>query len=114
MPEVSPKPQDASEPDGSETTANKSAEKREGGRESAGGKGRGREGEREWAGEEGRGRGEGERCGEVTEVPELVPLQVIERNRLSLGEILALPRFGTYSPGEPSKVGVAGGRGWQA
>ena len=33
-----------------------------------------------------------------------LPVQVIERNRLSLAEILALPRFRDYTPGEPSKV----------
>ena len=33
-----------------------------------------------------------------------LPVQVIERNRLTLAEILTLPRFRDYRPGEPSKV----------
>ena len=36
--------------------------------------------------------------------PEPLPVQVIERNRLSMAEIRALPRFRDYSPGTPSKV----------
>ena len=35
---------------------------------------------------------------------EPLPVQVIERNRLSLEEIRKLPRFGDYAPGLPSKV----------
>ena len=37
--------------------------------------------------------------------PDPLPVQVIERNRLSVAEIRALPRFRDYSPGAPSKVG---------
>ncbi len=37
------------------------------------------------------------------EAPPL-PLQVVERSRLSEGEIKAIPKFKDYSPGEPSKV----------
>ena len=33
-----------------------------------------------------------------------LPLQVVERNRLSVAEIRALPRFKDYSAGEPSNV----------
>jgi len=32
-------------------------------------------------------------------------VEVIERNRLTLAEILGQPRFRDYTPGEPSKVG---------
>ena len=35
---------------------------------------------------------------------EPLPIQVIERNRLSVAEIRALPRFKDYSPGVPTKV----------
>ena len=35
---------------------------------------------------------------------EPLPVQVIERNRLSVEEIRKLPRFEDYSPGLPSKV----------
>lgn len=38
------------------------------------------------------------------DVPPL-PIQVIERNRLTEMEIRALPRFKDYTPGTPSKVG---------
>jgi len=38
-------------------------------------------------------------------VPPPLPVEVIERNRLTLAEILVLPRFRDYTPGEPSKVG---------
>lgn len=37
---------------------------------------------------------------------EPLPVQVIERNRLSLDEIRKLPRFEDYTPGLPSKVGA--------
>ena len=37
-------------------------------------------------------------------VPPPLPVEVIERNRLALAEILVLPRFRDYTPGEPSKV----------
>ena len=33
-----------------------------------------------------------------------LPIQVIERNRLSEAEIAALPRFKGHNPGEPSEV----------
>ena len=36
--------------------------------------------------------------------PEPLPIQIIERNRLSVAEIRALPRFRDYSPGVPNKV----------
>ena len=36
-------------------------------------------------------------------VPPL-PLEVIERNRLTVAEIRALPRFKDHTPGEPNKV----------
>lgn len=36
--------------------------------------------------------------------PPPLPVQVIERNRLTVAEILALPRFHDYTPGHPSKV----------
>lgn len=36
--------------------------------------------------------------------PEPLPVQVIERNRLNIAEIRALPRFRDYSPGTPNKV----------
>lgn len=39
---------------------------------------------------------------------EPLPVQVIERNRLSLEEIRKLPRFEDYTPGLPSKVGGCG------
>ena len=45
-----------------------------------------------------------QQAGSTSPPPPPLPLQVIERNRLTLAEILALPRFGDYSPGEPSKV----------
>lgn len=35
-----------------------------------------------------------------------LPIQVIERNRLSAAEIAALPRFKGHSVGDPSQVGV--------
>ena len=35
---------------------------------------------------------------------EPLPVQVIERNRLSVAEIQALPKFRDYSPGIPNKV----------
>ena len=35
-----------------------------------------------------------------------LPLQVVERNRLSVAEIRALPRFKDYSAGEPSNVSI--------
>lgn len=38
------------------------------------------------------------------DIPPL-PLEVLERNRLSETEIRAIPRFANYTPGEPSKVG---------
>ena len=41
--------------------------------------------------------------GEREDVPAL-PLQVIERNRLSAEQIKQLPRFKNYSPGEPTPV----------
>ena len=36
--------------------------------------------------------------------PEPLPVQIIERNRLSVAEIRALPRFKDYSPGTPNEV----------
>ena len=42
--------------------------------------------------------------GAVANMPLPLPVQVIERNRLTLAEILTLPRFRGYRPGEPSKV----------
>ena len=42
--------------------------------------------------------------GEAADMPLPLPVQVIERNRLTLAEILTLPRFQDYRPGEPSKV----------
>ena len=49
----------------------------------------------------------GPKAGEVggAGVPPPLPVEVIERNRLTLAEILTLPRFRDYKPGEPSKVG---------
>ena len=41
--------------------------------------------------------------GERGDVPAL-PLQLIERNRLSTEQIKQLPRFKNYSPGEPTSV----------
>ncbi len=40
----------------------------------------------------------------VAEVPVQLPVQVIERNRLTEAEIRALPRFRNYQPGPPTKV----------
>lgn len=45
-------------------------------------------------------------------VPPPLPVEVIERNRLTLAEILVLPRFRDYTPGEPSKVGKVQ-QGWE-
>ena len=42
--------------------------------------------------------------GAAADMPLPLPVQVIERNRLTLAEILTLPRFRDYRPGEPSKV----------
>ena len=42
--------------------------------------------------------------GVSADMPLPLPVQVIERNRLTLAEILTLPRFRDYRPGEPSKV----------
>ena len=42
---------------------------------------------------------------------EPLPVQVIERNRLSLEEIRKLPRFGDYAPGLPAKVGACAVQG---
>ena len=41
--------------------------------------------------------------GEDEVVPAL-PLQVIERNRLTTDQIRKLPRFASYSPGQPTSV----------
>ena len=41
--------------------------------------------------------------GESEDVPAL-PLQLIERNRLSTEQIKQLPRFKNYSPGKPTSV----------
>lgn len=35
-----------------------------------------------------------------------LPIQVIERNRLSKAELAALPRFKGHDPGEPSEVSI--------
>ncbi|XP_064404701.1 RNA-binding protein 41-like isoform X2 [Halichondria panicea] len=40
----------------------------------------------------------------VAEGPVQLPIQVIERNRLTEAEIRALPRFRNYQPGPPTKV----------
>ena len=37
-------------------------------------------------------------------LPPPLPLEVIERNRFTVAEIQALPRFKDYAPGEPNKV----------
>ena len=42
--------------------------------------------------------------GVAAAMPLPLPVQVIERNRLTLAEILTLPRFRDYRSGEPSKV----------
>ena len=42
----------------------------------------------------------------VAEGPVQLPIQVIERNRLTEAEIRALPRFRNYQPGPPTKVMV--------
>ncbi len=49
------------------------------------------------------GGGGGDSAGREKKVPPL-PIQVIERNRLSEAEIAALPRFKDHTPGEPSEV----------
>lgn len=42
--------------------------------------------------------------GAAAAMPLPLPVQVIERNRLTLAEILTLPKFRDYRSGEPSKV----------
>lgn len=48
----------------------------------------------------------GEEDGEVETAAQVLPLplEVIERNRRTVAEIRALPRFKDYTPGEPNKV----------
>lgn len=57
--------------------------------------------------EEGGGeREDGDDCGErgVEEGVPALPLQLMQRNRLSVDQIRQLPRFKNYSPGKPSCV----------
>ena len=39
-------------------------------------------------------------------VVQALPLQVIERNRLSIEQLKQLPRFSSYCPGQPTSVSV--------
>jgi hypothetical protein len=48
-------------------------------------------------------------CGKGVEIPDPLPVQVLERNRLSETEIKAIPRFADYTPGEPNRVSWGGG-----
>lgn len=43
-------------------------------------------------------------CSDAAQDVTPLPLQVLERNRLTEVEIRAMPKFSSYSPGNPSKV----------
>ena len=50
------------------------------------------------------GAGGGAGAAATVTAPDPLPVQIIERNRLSVAEIRALPRFRDYRPGVPNKV----------